>query len=178
MGFIPVWGPTFTPSSHLKIFDLSHSVLANARLINTGAANHILSFLLFGPWVWLAASETLALDKATSSHFTTLGGVVSGSITLKSLFGNTWEGRNGPPWGWNHVELLATTSDTDNFEHVADTILSLDKDAKHICEEGTLSESCPGSSLVEVRLVDTKPFGKGQVNVIHKNTRGVNGVFF
>ena len=55
--------------------------------------------------------------------------------------------------------------------------LFFDQGAKHIREEGTLSESCPGTSLAEVRVVALKPFGEGWVNVIHKNTSNVDEVF-
>ena len=122
---VPALGPLgmCTPSLHLKIFDLGCGMLTNAWLISIGAANHILFSFLLRPWVWQAASKTLALDKATCNRLTTLGGVISSSILLKSLFGNTWEGQSSPPWGWNHVELLAPASNTNIFEDVADTIL-------------------------------------------------------
>jgi hypothetical protein len=55
------------------------------------------------------------------------------------------------------VELLTTASNTNNFEDVADTILSLDQGAKHICEEGTLSKSCPGSSFAKVSVLMSRP---------------------
>jgi hypothetical protein len=95
----------------------------------------------------------------------------------KSLLGNTWEGRSGPSWGWDHAELLTTMRTTNSLEDITDILLSLDQGAQHIREEGMLSQSHPGTSLSKVWLVSAKSLGEGGVDVIHKNTSNVNGVF-
>jgi hypothetical protein len=74
------------------------------------------------------------------------------------------------------VELLAATRTTNNLKDITDVVLSLDQGTQHICEEGVLSQSRPGTSLSEVWIVSAKSLGKGGVDVIHKNTSDVDGV--
>jgi hypothetical protein len=69
-------------------------------------------------------------------------------------------------------------SNADQFNDVADTGLCLDQSVKHIREEGTLSDSRSRPSLAKVGVVHTKSFGKGWVDVIHKNASNIDGVFF
>ena len=97
--------------------------------------------------------------EATCSHSTTLGGVIATGVTLDGLFGNAWKGQSGLPRGCTREELLAPTSNANHLEDVADTGLCLDQSVKHICEEGTLSDSRSRPSLAKVGVIHTKSFG-------------------
>ena len=63
------------PSSCLKIFDLSCSVLTNARLVRIGAADDEFSLLFPSPGMRLAASKTFVFDEG-SGRIATLGGLI------------------------------------------------------------------------------------------------------
>ena len=63
------------PPSHLKVLDLSCSVLTNARLVRIGAANDEFTMLFLSPRMRLAASKTFAFDEG-SGRIAALGGIV------------------------------------------------------------------------------------------------------
>ena len=41
-----------------------------------------------------------------------------------------------------------------------------------------MSERSLGASLAEVRIIDPKSFSKSGINVIHKNSSNIHGIFF
>jgi hypothetical protein len=121
--------------------------------------------------VRLTAAEGF-VPAATPGFLTDLHGVMG--ILLEGFLGNAWKGR-----ALHSVELLTSRLlNMHNVTNVHKIDFGFDQSIQHIHKDQTLGDHNPWARLPMIWVVQSKALLQRRVNMVLKDPRKINGIFF
>ncbi len=158
------------PATLLVLLDIQLGFLVYAWLVGVRADNKVISVNHFGPRVRSATSKTLV-----AAAILTVPADPSSVIPIlvQGCLGNTWIGL-----GACRMELLSNSLlYPDDVPDVGQIVLGLNQCIEHINEDATLIDRRSRTSLPIKRIVSSKTFLEGQVDVVLEDPCQINGMF-
>ncbi len=152
--------------------DIQPCLLPYSRLIGVRADDGIFAVGQLQPWVRPATPKALGFAGRALGFKARSSGIVT--ISLESRLGHA---RIRMALG--EMKLLASVLlHSNNITDISKVVLRFDEGIQHVDEDQPLIEGCLRAGLPIERVVGVEAFLKQWIDVILKNPRQVDGVFF